>query len=214
MAELFPNRLKQLRLENDFSQQKMADILGVSDTTYQNYEYEARAIPGKALVRAAEYFNVSSDYVLCLTDYRNDEPDDGYVPVPVLGEIAAGDPIEAIEIDKTFPVPQEIIKQHPRAFLLRVSGDSYNRKIPNGYYALVDPDDVEPNEKDPFAVCVNGNTATIKRVKRLSNGFELIPNSYDPTYTPIIYDYNRDDTALVTIIGKVVWATMPFDYDL
>ena len=61
---------------------------------------------------------------------------------------------------------------------------------------------------------MNGYAATIKRVKKLANGYELTPHSYDPTYLPIVYDYNRNDTEEVTIIGKVVWATMPFDYEI
>ncbi len=35
--------------------------------------------------------------------------------------------------------------------------------------------------KKAYAVCVNGFDATIKRVKPLSNGYELIPDSIDPT---------------------------------
>lgn len=139
---------------------------------------------------------------------------DGYLDVPIYGEIAAGTPIDMTEIDNQFPVPISIRAKYPSSGLLRVNGDSYNRTIPNGYLALVDFDDKEPNEHDPYAVCVNGYTATIKKVKRLANGFELIPNSYDPTYLPIVYDYNKDDTEEITIIGKVVWATMPFDYEI
>lgn len=140
--------------------------------------------------------------------------DDGYIDIPIYGEIAAGVPIEMAEIDDTFPVPRKIVDKYPESGLLRVVGDSYNRSIPNGYFALVSFADKEPNEHDPFAVCVNGHCATIKRVKQLANGFELIPNSYDPTYVPKIYDYNKEDTDEVTIIGKVVWATMPFDYEI
>lgn len=86
--------------------------------------------------------------------------------------------------------------------------------LPNGCLALVDFDMKEPNEHDPFAVCVNGYSATVKRVKRLANGFELIPNSYDPTYIPTVFDYNKHDTEEITITGQVVWATMPFDYEI
>ena len=139
---------------------------------------------------------------------------DGYTDVPVYGAIAAGVPIDMMEIDDEFPVPQRIVDRHPNSGLVRVEGDSFNRRLPNGCYALIDFDQREPNERDAFAVCVNGHAATIKRVKRLANGYELTPFSYDPTYLPIVYDYNRDDTDEVTVMGKVVWATMPFDYEI
>lgn len=136
-----------------------------------------------------------------------------FVDRPVMGEIAAGTPIEMTEIIDNHPCPAQIADKHPNSGWLRVEGDSYNKSIPNGCLALVDFDMKEPNEHSPFAVCVNGYKATIKRVKRLANGYELIPNSYDPTYLPIIYDYNKDDTEQITIIGQVVYAAFPFDWE-
>lgn len=135
-----------------------------------------------------------------------------FVDLPVMGEIAAGTPIEMTEIIDNHPCPKQIADKHPNSGWLRVEGDSYNKSIPNGCLALIDFDMKEPNEHSPFAVCVNGYSATIKRVKRLANGYELIPNSYDPTYLPMIYDYNKDDTEEITIIGQVVYAAFPFDW--
>ena len=55
-------------------------------------------------------------------------------------------------------------------------------------------------------------TATIKRVVKLANGFELMPDSKDPTYKPVLYDYGVEGTELITVIGEVVWYTLPFDF--
>lgn len=137
-----------------------------------------------------------------------------FVDVPLLGSIAAGKPIDMMESDGRFPAPLPIIERHPRSFFLRVEGDSVNRRIPDGYVALVDPDDREPNERDIFAVCVNGYSATLKHVRKLANGYELVPDSYDPTQRPIVFDYGEEGTDEVTIIGKVIWAAVPFDMDL
>jgi repressor LexA len=210
-AKADPNRIKELREERGISQEKLATAIGCAKNSVQNYENRQRKIPGDILIKLAVFFGVSSDYILM----QDDTPSaDGYVNTPIYGEIAAGTPIDMMEIDAKFPVPLKIRDAHPNCGLLRVCGDSFNRSIPNGYYALIDFDQKEPNERDAFAVCVNGYAATIKRVKKLANGFELIPYSYDPTYTPTVYDYNKDDTDEITIIGKVVWATMPFDYEI
>lgn len=135
-----------------------------------------------------------------------------FIDVPLYGAIAAGTPIEMIEIEDTFPVPTKVHDKHPDAFLLKVVGESMNRILPNGCYALVDPcNDVEVNGQ-PYAVCVNGFDATVKRVDKLANGFRLKPDSNDPTYTEHTYNYNEPDTEQITIIGKVVYYVLPYDW--
>ena len=63
-------------------------------------------------------------------------------------------------------------------------------------------------------MCVNGYDATIKRVRRLQNGFELAPDSLDPTYKPTVYDFGEPGTDTVTIIGRVVYYVLPFDWEV
>lgn len=131
--------------------------------------------------------------------------------VPLYGSIAAGKPIEMIDVDDTFMIPHVMWERYPNAFLLKVVGDSMNKKIPNGSYALINPTKDVINGK-AYAVCVNGFDATIKRVEKLHNGFILSPDSIDPTFEPILYDYRNADTEEITIIGEVVWWCIPFDF--
>lgn len=135
-----------------------------------------------------------------------------YVDVPLYGSIAAGTPIEMMEVENTHPVPTKVHEMHPEAFLLKVEGESMNHILPNGCYALIDPcSDVEKDGK-PYAVCVNGYDATIKRVKKLANGFQLVPDSTDPTYAVQTFNYNDPETETITIIGRVVYYVLPFDW--
>ena len=141
---------------------------------------------------------------------RSDESD--FVDVPVYGSIAAGTPIEMIEADELHPIPTPMKDRYPESFLLRVKGNSMDRILPDGALALVDPCEEATADYQPYAVCVNGFDATVKRVHRLNNGFELLPDSTDPTYKPTVYDYGEPGTEAVTIIGRVVWYTLPFDW--
>ncbi len=135
-----------------------------------------------------------------------------FVDVPLLGSIAAGTPIEMVETERSHPVPAKVMEQYPDAKLLEVKGSSMNKILPDGSYALVDPcDDIE-RDNQPYAVCVNGYDATIKRVHKLDNGFELVPDSTDPTYKPKVYDYGEPGTETITIIGRVVYHVLPFDW--
>ena len=60
---------------------------------------------------------------------------------------------------------------------------------------------------------MNGYDATIKRVRKLNNGFELVPDSNDPTYRPQTFNYNEPGTQTITVIGRVVYYVLPFDWE-
>lgn len=125
---------------------------------------------------------------------------------------AAGKPMEMVAVEGSHPIPTKVREKYPDSFLLKVEGDSMNRVLPNGCYALVDPRQTADCNGAPYAVCVNGYDATIKRVRKLNNGFELVPDSNDPTYEKKTYNYNEPDTDTITVIGRVVYYVLPFDW--
>lgn len=135
-----------------------------------------------------------------------------FVDVPLYGSIAAGTPIDMIEVENTHPVPTKVHDKYPDAFLLKIEGESMNRILPNGCYALVDPCEEVSKNGDPYAVCVNGFAATVKRVEKLANGFRLVPDSNDPTYPVQTFNYNEPGTETITVIGRVVYYVLPFDW--
>lgn len=61
-------RLKDIREDNDLSQKQMAEILNENRSTYSLWEIGNNIIPIKKLSEFADYFNVSIDYVLSLTN--------------------------------------------------------------------------------------------------------------------------------------------------
>ena len=63
-------RLKDLREDADLTQQELADFLHIRQNTYSQYENEQRQIPLKLLISLADYFQVSTDYLLDLTDVK------------------------------------------------------------------------------------------------------------------------------------------------
>lgn len=129
--------------------------------------------------------------------------------VPVVGSIAAGTPLEPDEADDVFPIPAELHERYPRAFILRVEGNSMNRILGNGYLALIDPRTDIDVSGQLYVVLIGNGRATIKRVRLLDNGLELLPDSDDPTYHPIVFDRGNPDAEPVLIIGKVVWYCPP-----
>ena len=66
--------LRALREAQDLSQQDMAQLLNVHQTTYSDYELGRLNIPIPALKQLAHFFHTSVDYLLGLTDVREPYP--------------------------------------------------------------------------------------------------------------------------------------------
>ena len=69
-AMKYAERIRELRQDNDYTQQKIAYILGVAQTTYSQYELEKRPMPIEYLVALCKFYNVSADYILGLTNKK------------------------------------------------------------------------------------------------------------------------------------------------
>ena len=67
------NRLKYLRTERGENLEKVAEYLNVSIQTISNYENEKRDMTPDTIIKLAEYFGVSTDYLLGKSDIRNPE---------------------------------------------------------------------------------------------------------------------------------------------
>ena len=67
-------RLKELREDLDIPQRVIAEYLGIRQNTYSQYENGQRQLPLEMLVKLSEYFRVSSDYILGITDVKKPYP--------------------------------------------------------------------------------------------------------------------------------------------
>lgn len=61
-------RIRNLREDNDLKQRELAEILNCSQRIYSNYERGDVDIPTDILIKLADYYNVSADYILDRTD--------------------------------------------------------------------------------------------------------------------------------------------------
>lgn len=67
-------RLKELREDLDLKQAALANYLHIKQNTYSQYENGQRQIPIDALVMLAKFYNVSTDYILGITDVSEPYP--------------------------------------------------------------------------------------------------------------------------------------------
>lgn len=65
---MFYNRLRELREDRDLLQRDISEILNCTQVCYSRYELGKRDIPTEVLVKLADYYSVSIDYLLGQTD--------------------------------------------------------------------------------------------------------------------------------------------------
>ena len=64
----YRKRIRDLREDHDKSQTEIAEMLGTSQTMYARYERGASELPIRHLIKLADYYGVSTDYILCRSD--------------------------------------------------------------------------------------------------------------------------------------------------
>lgn len=204
MAILSKN-IRYLRKKKEWSQDYIAKKLGYkSYTTIQKWEMGTSEPPLKKTRELAELFDVDIDE---LTSRDLELPDTSKViskkgvSINVLGRVAAGIPIEAIEnIIDTEEITEELARTGT-FFGLQIRGDSMIPSICDGDIVIVrQQEDAETG--DIVIATVNGTDATCKRLRKYKDGIELIANN--PTYAPLDFSNQEIAETPVRIIGKVV----------
>jgi len=119
------------------------------------------------------------------------------VSVPLLGAIAAGQPLLAVEnVESYVPVPAELASSAKELFALRVRGDSMiGDCICDGDTIIVRSQQAAENGE--IVAALIGDEATVKRLDKSSRPARLLPSN--PNYEPIVLA--RED---VRILGKVM----------
>ena len=124
------------------------------------------------------------------------------VNVPLVGTVAAGQPILAVEnIDAYFPIPAEYMPNE-QSFMLTVKGDSMiNAGIRDGDLVLLRRQDTAENGQI-VACLVDGEDATLKRFRRQRDMVLLQPEN--PVYEPKLVPLSDFETGAARIVGVAV----------
>ncbi len=193
------NKIRELRNQKGIKQADLAKDINVSQAALSGYETGKYEADINTYRRIADYFDVTLDYLLGGVSGRKKHGE--YIRIPVLGRVAAGIPIDAIEevIDWEDISVDEI--GNGEYFGLQIKGQSMEPKISDGDVVIVrrQPD---VDSGDIAVALVNGNDATVKRIKKSPQGVTLIPSN--PAYEPMYYSNEEIESLPVTILGRVV----------
>lgn len=198
----FGNILKKIRQENNLTQEELAKKINTSRSNIANYENDKNMPSIDMLEKLSKIFGCSIDYLLGKTAENSISISDKIYMCPVYGQIPAGEPNWAEEcIEGRLPLDPNLmnIVDPEECYFLRVNGESMNKIIKNGAYALIRKADWVENG-DIAVVLVNGYDATLKKFSRQGDFVVLEPMSNDPTFQTQIY---TKDTP-IKIIGKYI----------
>ena len=121
--------------------------------------------------------------------------------IPVLGTVAAGIPISAVEEILDYEEVPQSWKNQGEFFGLRIKGDSMKPDINHGDTVIVRKQSTA-NNGDVVITLVNGDDVTCKKFEKLDNGIILISNNSE--YSPMYFSNEEVVTKPVVILGRVV----------
>ncbi len=183
----FSKRLKQLRKQQGLSQNSLAREVGISKSSINMYERGEREPSFATLQTLCTLFGVDADYLL---------GNEGKRKLPLLGEIACGEPIFAAE-EKGVYAESSIEAD----FCLRAKGDSMiGARIAEGDLVFIKKQDAVNNGE--IAAVVIEDTATLKRVYYDPKEKKFALHAENPRYAPLIYQ--GAELERIKILGKAV----------
>ena len=206
---MLEENMKVLRKLNNISQKELATKLFVTPQAVSKWERGESTPNPDALVKMADIFSVTVDQLLgsqSALQHDRMETDNNFIPyrptgtVPVLGRIAAGVPISAIEeVEGYEPVT---VSDPENCYYLRVEGDSMTGAgIQSGDLVLIRQQPTADNGQ--IVACkVNGDEATLKRFHQQGATVLLMPEN--PNYEPIVVPAKDFDTGYAQIFGVAI----------
>ena len=199
IQSIFSKNLKYyLKLRNK-TQLDLAKAIGVSNTTINNYVKGYNTPRMDKIDKICTYLNIERSNLLEDNEKRNIKPQG--IKIPVLGTVAAGIPISAVEDILDYEEIPQSWQNQGEFFALKIKGDSMEPRMESGDVVIVKQQS-DANSGDTVIVLVNGDDATCKRLEKTDNGIMLV--STNPKYPPMFYSLEDIQTKPVVILGKVV----------
>lgn len=197
--EVFAKKFKYYMDLNNKTQADLINDLGISSSTISNW-YTGQKLPRMGKIQMlADYFGINKSDLI---EEKNENHSRTGIRIPVLGYVAAGIPMDAIEYILDYEeIPQEMAKSG-EYFALKIKGDSMEPRICDGDIVIVrkQPD---VNNGEIAIVLVNGYEATCKKITKNESGINLVPLNTSG-YEVMFYSNEQIYNLPVTILGKVV----------
>lgn len=192
-----PARIKSAREDLKLTKRELAKRIGVHESSINKYEKGLVDIPLSKISELSRVLNVTEAYLMGWEDEQKLQG----LKIPVLGTVAAGIPISAVEDILDYEEVPQSWENQGEFFALKIKGDSMEPRMESDDVVIVKQQS-DANSGDTVIVLVNGDDATCKRLQKTDNGIMLV--STNPKYPPMFYSNEDIQTKPVVILGKVV----------
>lgn len=192
-----PARIKSAREDLKLTKRELAKRIGVHESSINKYEKGLVDIPLSKISELSRVLNVTEAYLMGWEDEQKPQG----LQIPVLGTVAAGIPISAVEDILDYEEIPQSWQNQGEFFALKIKGDSMEPRMESGDVVIVKQQS-DANSGDTVIVLVNGDDATCKRLEKTENGIMLV--STNPKYPPMFYSLEDIQTKPVVILGKIV----------
>lgn len=199
-------RIKEALRLRGLRQIDLAERSGISKGSISQYisgKFDPKQVN---LYQMAKVLRVRPDWLMGLDVPMEEAPVIEVVPmrdslrIPVLGKVAAGEPIYADQnIEGELMVDHSLSCGSP-LFALKVKGDSMSPQILDKDIIIVRECEVE--DGDIVVATVNGGEGCVKRLRKYAHAISLV--SVNPAYEPMYFGEEDVENLPVRIMGKVL----------
>ena len=201
---MLANKLKEMRKAKGLTLESLAEKVGTSRQTIHRYENGTISnIPPEKVVLLAEALDTTPTRLMGWDEQEEFPTFDNIIAIttkrlPILGDIACGEPIYASEEYESYAVTDASLDAD---FCLRAKGDSMSgARILDGDIVFIRSQSSVDNGE--IAAVIIGDEATLKRVYYYPSDEKLILSAENPKYAPLVYV--GEELNQIKIIGKAI----------
>lgn len=200
---MLKTNIREIRKARGLTLDALAEIVGTTKQTIQRYETGVISnIPRERIQQLAKALSVTPSALMGWSENKYPAAN-GIMPIsvkklPILGEIACGEPIYATEEHESYVAADSKLDAD---FCLKAHGDSMTgARIFDGDIVFIRSQDTVDNGE--IAAVIINDEATLKRVYFYPEESKLILSPENPRYAPLVYINSELDN--IKIIGKAV----------
>ena len=187
-------RLKDIRKARGFTQQQVADYIGISQNNYSYWESGKVRIDNESLVKLAEFFDVPVNLL-----FDNAQASSAQTEIPVFAEIPANTTLSTLPPIQKIEIPANMLI-NGNYFGLKITDNSMYPEIKLNDIVLIKQQNFIDKNGNIYLFTLNNEVAKIRKIEENTQTITFTP--INPEYSP--KTYSKTEVVNFSILGKVV----------